>query len=264
MSASLEHLEAAWCGNPFTSDAARAHSQYYGTIEGAPMRLLELGPVTPFARIAHDAFRSFVFDDAFSCLGAKSALRRETYRFGAYGALADPAVTEGLARDLTAFAAERDGFESDFTTFAAFFRGPEHADERAFHDALWTTLQQLHESDRRYNRWDPLVSADPDDPNFSLSIAGRAFFVVGLHPNASRDARRFAWPTLVFNAHEQFEHLKQDGRFPKLQEQIRKREVALTGSLNPNLADFGRHSEARQYSGLPLGEEWKCPFRSHS
>jgi FPC/CPF motif-containing protein YcgG len=263
MKASLEHLEAAWRINPFTSDTARGSSQYYGTSDGgAPMRLLEMAPVTPFARIAHDAFRSFVFDEKFSCLGAKAALRKETYRFGAYDMLDDAAVTEGLARDLTAFAAERAGFESDFTTFVAFFRGPVAVDERAFHDLLWDQLKRLHEIDKRYNAWDPKVSDDPSDPNFSFSIAGKAFFVVGLHPEASRESRRFSWPTLVFNAHEQFENLKEDGRFTGLQSQIRKREVLLEGTLNPNLADFGDHSEARQYSGMPLGDKWQCPFRS--
>ena len=53
----------------------------------------------------------------------------------------------------------------------------------------------------------PRVSADPDNPHFSLSFGGEAFFVVGLHPDASRPARRFARPTMVFNLHDQFETL---------------------------------------------------------
>jgi len=32
------------------------------------------------------------------------------------------------------------------------------------------------------------------------------------------------------------------------------------GSLNPNLADFGERSEARQYSGREVEEHWRCPF----
>ncbi len=92
-------------------------------------------------------------------------------------------------------------------------------------------------------------------------MAGNAFFVVGMHPDASRAARRFAWPTLVFNAHEQFEHLREDGRYGGLQRQIRARELRLDGTLNPNLADFGRHSEARQYSGRATEDSWRCPFQ---
>ncbi len=256
----LEFLESAW-RNPFGSDAARTHSSYHGWHEGDLVRLLETAPTGPFARVANDAFRSFVLDERFSCLGAKSAIRRGTYRLGTYARLDDPAVTEGLARDLYAFAAERHGFESDFTTYVAIFQERLRPDEAAFERALWAQLQRLHDLDARHHAWDPRVSADPADPHFSFSLAGDAFFVVGLHPASSRSARRFAWPALVFNAHEQFERLRTEGKFGGLQSSIRAREVRLDGTINPNLADFGQHSEARQYSGRPAEESWTCPFR---
>jgi uncharacterized protein len=259
-STAAEWLECAWL-NPFDSDAARANSSYHGLHDGELVRLLETAPANPFARVANDAFRAFVLDDAFSCLGAKASIRRESYRLGTYARLDDAAASEGLMRDLYAFAAERRGFESDFTTFIAVFRDRAHDTEEAFERALWSQLQRLHDLDARYHPWDARVSDDPADPRFSFSLAGNAFFVVGLHPAASRAARRFAWPTLVFNAHEQFEHLREDGRFGGLQTQIRKRELKLDGSLNPNLADYGRHSEARQYSGRATGEGWECPFK---
>ncbi len=256
----LEHLESAWL-NPFASDAARAHSSYHGRHEGELIRLLDTAPVGAFAQVAHDAFRTFCLDDAFSCLGAKSALRRETYRFGVYDRLDDAAVTEGLARDLFAFTTERRGFEGDFTTFIAVFRERDAGDELAFERALWSQLQRLHDLDARYHPWDARVSDDPESSKFSFSVAGDAFFVIGMHPGASRTARRFAWPTLVFNAHEQFENLRADGRFVPLQRRIRERELLLDGRINPNLADYGYHSEARQYSGRPTEPTWTCPFR---
>ncbi len=256
----LEYLEHAWL-NPFDSDFARAHSSYHGVNGGELVRLLETASPTPFARIANETFRSFVLDDAFSCLGAKSSIRRNMYRLGAYGRFDDPDASEGLARDLYAFAAERRGFESDFTTFVAVFREHERAGEEAFEHALWSQLQRLHDLDARYHPWDWRVSDDPQDPCFSFSVAGNAFFIVGMHPDASRAARRFAWPALIFNSHEQFEHLREDGRYGGLQRQIRAREMQLDGELNPNLADYGRHSEARQYSGRATGDGWRCPFR---
>jgi len=220
--------------NPFASDAARAHSSYHGTHGGDLVRLLDAAPVSPFARVAHDAFRGFCLDDT---------------------------VTEGLARDLYAFTAERQGFESDFTTFVAVFREREPGDELAFERTLWSQLQRLHDLDAGYHPWDARVSDDPESPKFSFSVAGDAFFVIGMHPGASRSARRFAWPTLVFNAHEQFENLRADGRFEPLQSRIRERELRLDGRINPNLSDYGYHSEARQYSGRPTEPTWTCPFR---
>jgi FPC/CPF motif-containing protein YcgG len=257
----LEGLECAWL-NPFDSDTARAHSAYHALHDGELVRLLESAAPTPFASVANAALRAFVFDDAFSCLGAKSALRRGTYRLGAYARLDDPGVTEGLARDLYAFVTECASAPEAFTTFVAVFRDGAAAGEAAFERALWSQLQRLHDLDARYYFWDPRVSDDPDDPRFSFSLAGNAFFVVGLHPHASRRARRFAWPALVFNAHVQFERLRTEGRFARLQHQIRERERRLDGALNPNLAEFGAASEARQYSGRRVEEGWHCPFRS--
>jgi FPC/CPF motif-containing protein YcgG len=263
MSETHSFLERAWHRNPFDSDLARAHSAYAG-YDGADLtRLLETAAPRPFELVAHAAFRAFVQAPEFSCLGARAALARGTYRFGAYGTLASDAATAGLARDLYAFATERHGFESTFTTFVAVFRDVAGDDdpEVSFESALWKQLQALHALDRPLHRPDPHVSSDPDDPHFSYSFAGSAFFVVGLHPGASRSARRFAWPTLVFNAHEQFEQLRDDGRFDGLQEKIRVREIELDGSLNSNVADFGTHSEARQYAGRPVDGTWRCPFR---
>jgi FPC/CPF motif-containing protein YcgG len=118
-------------------------------------------------------------------------------------------------------------------------------------------LHRLHALDTQH--WDPAVSSDPADPHFSFSFSGRGFFVVGLQPSGPRWARTFPWPTLVFNAHDQFERLREQGQFERIQEVIRDRDVQLEGDVNPNLANFGEHTEARQYSGRPVEGAWKCP-----
>ena len=219
---------------------------------------------------------------SFSCLGAKAALRGDGYQMGVYDTLGSPQATEGLLRDLTAFVArlgergdgrlgegERDagrtgeGQHVELSTFVASFLGPVAIDEAAFEQLLWAQLQALHDRDPG-RAWDPSVSANPEDAHFSFSAAGRAFFVVGLHAASTRWARRFAWPTLVFNPHAQFDRLREQGHFARLQGLIRTRERALQGSLNANLSDFGQRSEARQYSGRPVGEDWRCPFRAGS
>jgi FPC/CPF motif-containing protein YcgG len=258
----LDFLEDAWQTNPFASDDARANSSYAAFDGNGLVRLLETVEPSPFERVAHDAFRNFVTDDAFSCLGARAAIHRRSYRFGAYRRLDDEAVTAGLARDLYAFASERRGFESSFTTFVAVFAGFESAGDPqdAFERALWSQLERLHALDRQYHPWDTAVSSDPADADYSYSFASTGFFVVGLHPESPRSARRFGWPALIFNAHEQFERLREAGTFDGLQRSIRTREMRLDGSINANLANFGERSEARQYSGRPVPDDWRCPF----
>jgi FPC/CPF motif-containing protein YcgG len=212
---------------------------------------------TPSDEGVRDAFQAFVEAPDFSCLGARAALRHPSYAIEVYGAMADPNATAALARDLASFAAG--SAEGDFATFVAVFAGQPAQDEITFEAALWGQLQGLHPLDPAPT-WVVGVSDDPDDVHFSFSFAGCAFFVVGLHPGSSRAARRFAWPTLVFNPHAQFERLRADGRYPKLRKAIRTREMALQGSLNPNLSDFGERSEARQYSGRATEAAWRCPF----
>jgi FPC/CPF motif-containing protein YcgG len=165
---------------------------------------------------------------------------------------------------LMAFAARYRRRPDLFQSFAVIFEGPGDLDEEGFERHLWDRVQSLADKDAWLGHpWDERVAREPDSPHFSLSFAGEAFFVVGLHPNASRPARRFSSPVLVFNLHAQFEQLREAGRYEKLRSSILQRDEALAGSVNPMLARHGETSEARQYSGRVVGEEGRCPFRPH-
>jgi hypothetical protein len=115
--------------------------------------------------------------------------------------------------------------------------------------------------DRRDYQWDPNVDSDPESPHFSMSIGGKGFFVVGLHPNASRSARRFKYPTMVFNLHAQFERLRDEGRYETIRSKTIERDIALDGTANPMLARHGQGPAAAQYSGRLVSNNWKCPFK---
>lgn len=208
------------------------------------------------------AFRAFVGDPAFPCLGGTSVVRRRSYRLHVYRALGTAQTAAPLARDLAEFVRQTPAESRTPRAFVAVFPERPPASEHAFEHRLWAQLQLLNAHDDPAERWDPAVSADPDDPRFSFSFAERAFFIVGLHARSSRLARRFRWPTLVFNPHSQFDRLRAEGRYARFQALIRERDLALQGSLNPNLADFGERSEARQYSGRATEPEWRCPFHA--
>jgi hypothetical protein len=134
--------------------------------------------------------------------------------------------------------------------------------EADFEAALWHRLQSLHELDRADFAWDSRVSNDPESPEFSLSIGGKGFYIIGVHPNASRKARRFDSAALVFNLHSQFEQLRADGRYQPLTKAIARRDIALNGTQNPMLRPHGESSEARQYSGRQTRPDWLCPFHA--
>jgi uncharacterized protein len=223
------------------------------------MRGMMIHPPQASGRIA--SFDAFVRDVAHPCVMARSVLQRRVARFGEYDRLGDASNAPALCADL--YEALREPRDADATwSFVAFFDGPELLDERSFEQALWAQLQTVHEHDAQVHEWDPSVSSDPADAGFSFSVGGRGWYVIGLHPAASRLARRFESVVLVFNPHRQFEQLRAEGRYDRLKSSIRDRDVALQGSVNPALADHGTASEARQYSGRDVPPDWRCPFRA--
>jgi uncharacterized protein len=210
------------------------------------------------------AFNAHVGDARYPCLAAKGLAARDDYDLHVYGGLGSTSSTHALTSDLAAFVRGTTPDETaPLTAFVAVFSRRPSMSEAGFERRLWMQLQRLHDAGGPASRWDPSVSDDPDDPRFSFSFAGSALFVIGLHPRNARMARRFAWPALVFNPHAQFERLRRDGHFDRLRDGIRARDVALQGAINPNLADFGERSEARQYSGRDHSRApWRCPFHA--
>ena len=209
-----------------------------------------------------EAFERFIAKPVYPCVGAKSALGKDQITYltarDIRSSWNDLPITKGLA----AFAREYKRTQQMFRSFVVIFEGPHHMTEEAFEKALWERIQSLHEKDRWMGYpYDERVSPDPHSNDFSLSFGGEAYFVVGLHPRASRKARRFRYPAMVFNLHDQFERLRAEGRYQKMRSTILKRDESWTGSVNPMLAEHGSISEARQYSGREVGEEWRCPFQ---
>ena len=198
----------------------------------------------------------------FPCVGAKAALSNGTLEVLACdtidSAWDDLRIHDGLLRWAHAYR-EAPGL---FRSYAVIFEGPGDLSEPMFEQMLWDRIQSLSDKDVwRGQDYDRRVSADPADPHFSLSFGGEAFFVVGLHPHASRPARRFPKPAMIFNLHDQFEQLRDSGKYERMREKIMVRDEALAGSRNPMLARHGEASEARQYSGRAVDKSWRCPFR---
>jgi FPC/CPF motif-containing protein YcgG len=244
--------------SPFDTELARANSGYSRFID--EQLVAEDGGEPPrMASEVHAALRAVLHDPDFPCLGARSVVNQASYRFALYDEMCTEGTTAGLARDLARFIDELPGIEGQFASFITCFKEPKPHTPKPFEDALWKQLAMLHELDREHFAWSADVSSDPANPDFSFSFAGHPFFVVGLSPASPRWARRFPWPTLVFNDHFQFERLREEQRFEPMRDAIRERDAALHGETNPMLADFGKHSEARQYSGRKVGPRWKCP-----
>lgn len=205
-------------------------------------------------------YRNFIANEAHPCIMAKSVFKMNKFTLKAYANMSSEDCLRELLTDVETYL-ENYNFEStDFESFLAVFPENHFPDEQSFETALWATLQKLHNLDDV--AWDKSVSDDPQNSAFSFSLKGRAFYIIGMHPNSSRLARRAPYPTLVFNLHWQFEKLREMGTYQVVRDTIRKNDTALQGSINPMLEDFGEDSEARQYSGRHVEKGWKCPFHS--
>lgn len=205
-----------------------------------------------------NAFEDFIIAQDHPCVMAQSVFSQQQVDFHIYEGLGTASAAKSILSDLKRYLSRYDYESNDFFSFIAAYKGEEALTEKAFEDKLWQQLQCIHELDDA--AWDAQVSSDPYSSNFSFSIAGKAFYLVGMHPGSSRKARQSPFPVLVFNLHWQFERLREMGAYQNVRNKIRDRDLQLQGSINPMLEDFGKRSEASQYSGRAVGEAWKCPF----
>jgi uncharacterized protein len=207
-------------------------------------------------------FCNFIRLSEFPCVGAKAALSRQQIDFVVArrinSAWDDLRVLPALLDVIRRYREDR----TLFRTFVVLFEDETTINEAQFEHYMWDRVQSLSDKDDWLGyRPDPSVDSDPQSPHFSLSFGGEAFFIVGLHANASRPARRFMRPALVFNLHDQFVALRARGQYEKMRSTIIERDIALAGARNPILARHGETSEARQYSGRAVPDDWECPYR---
>ena len=208
-------------------------------------------------------FEQFILGQNHPCVMAQTVFRMDQVIYNFYDHLADDRQNPRILCDLTDYLNGYDFSGRDFYTFLAIFRREPKLTEEQFEQKLWAQLQGLHDIDTA--QWDATVSSDPTDSTFSMSLGGKAFYVVGLHPGASRAARRSPYVAIAFNLHRQFEELRRMGAYNVVRDKIRKRDIKQNGSYNPMMEDHGTGtSEAKQYSGRRVDPDWQCPFHRKS
>lgn len=223
--------------------------------------LTDGGAQDTFHRTIITALNALVRQPEYPCIAAIRSILTDDYRVGAYGEFASASTTDCLSRDLSYFISEQKRSGSVYLSFVAAFQHPESLSEIEFEDLLWQQLGFLHRSSDGRVPWDKRVSSDPRSIDFCFSFQGEGFFVVGLHPAASRKARIFPFPLLIFNLYEQFEELKVRNQYAAMITTNRLRDMKFQGSINPMLTRFGENAEAVQYSGRDVGDRWTCPFQ---
>lgn len=205
-------------------------------------------------------YYDFINNKAFPCVAAKDAVAKENIRVFVADHMACPKYDKAILNFIYDFTQYYRNSGNGFYSAAVIFKEPGIINEELFDALLWKRLTALKQMDELQYVHDKRVAANPEDNKYSFSLMEEAYFIIGLNPASSRPARSFKYPTLVFNPHAQFEYLKRDARYGKMQTIVRKRDVALAGSINPMLTDFGEASEVYQYSGKSYDKQWQCPL----
>lgn len=208
----------------------------------------------------HQHIRSLIMQKNFPCVAAVQSLALKDYEIvegRCFGSGRDSAsIRQGILDFLETWKASRS------TTSTLWITYPKDSvtSEDDFEKRFWDELSHLSSVELSKTDWAEGWSADPNDRNFTLCIGGFAFFVVGLHPHASRPGRKFPHPAIVMNVFDQFEDLEAKGQYVPMVQKNRERDVKFSGSVNPMAEKFGDGWEAIQFSGKTHDEAWKCPF----
>lgn len=235
-----------------------ARSACYGVTDGSLVKIRAAETrAEPIAVLLHAQFRAMMLSGAYPCLGGASAVRNGSYRFALYCDLGSPAAVRDCAHDLNLFLRDTPADAQPVAVLVAVFVGHLPGGEIGFEEALWRQLQQMH---RLEAAWagrpapSPIRTDESDESDPGFFFGDREFFVVGLHPSASRWARRFSWPTLIFNALTHEAVLQRRGQYERMQHAVRRRDRLLQGSVNPAI-DL---PQLAQFSGRAVDTGWEC------
>src|SRR5688500_9758515 len=150
--------------------------------------------------IIHE-FQNFINDETYPCVAARAALTRDHIPCLVADHMACPKDDLRILHFVYDFVKEYRSANAALYSAAVIFRLPEVTSEEIFDNLLWQRLQSLSHMDARHHDYDKRVNSSPSNADFSFSLGGEAFFIIGLNPSSERRSRKFKYPAMVFNPH---------------------------------------------------------------
>lgn len=191
---------------------------------------------------------TFILQPSFPCIMAKSVINQGFFHTFSLPDLSKESVKNALDK-MYDFISEMQAKNVNLSSCAIVLEDESLKDFNVFESKFWEFLKELNIIDKKFYKPDPEVDSDPSSSNFSYSIKSESFFIIALHPDSPRWARRFKYPSIVFNPHKQFEKMRKNGTYLKVRDLIRKKDKLLQGCENSMLQNFGEKSEVYQYLG---------------
>ncbi|ASD63499.1 guanitoxin biosynthesis heme-dependent pre-guanitoxin N-hydroxylase GntA [Bdellovibrio bacteriovorus] len=204
--------------------------------------------------------KSLINQRHYPCVAAIQALHHRDYTFDVYEDFGTGDSRHRLALNLIRFKHEQRQSQVPYLSYFAIYPNDRANTEEEFERKMWRELSALWEDETIAGSWDPQFSDNPEEQNFCFSLDGSAYFVVGLHPAASRISRRLPYNVLVFNLYSQFTELMKKGTYDAMVKVNRDRDRRFQGSVNPMAETYNESWESIQFSGRNNPPDWKCPF----
>ncbi len=224
--------------------------------------LFKIYPMPNMKEEIENLFKEFVREKSFPCIGAKAAVSmNEAFVFTA-GSIKEDDYDKDILQYLYSFIDKYRENGNHFFSALIFFTDTDIMNEAEYEKYMWQRLQSISDLDAINFSYDSRVSSHTESPEFSFSLKQESFFIIGMHPGSSRPARRFQYPAFAFNPHQQFERMRETGKYEIMKKAVRKKDILLAGSINPMLRDHGATSEVWQYSGKNYATLGECPFKS--
>lgn len=156
----------------------------------------------------------FVLDYKHPCIVAQILAKQKNIEFDIFSKMESSLTAQKLLNNIGEFIENNDFEDGNFKSYVAVFPDEDFKSEESFENALWQLLSFVNLYDKE--PWDPSVSKNREDCNFSFSINGNAFYIVGLHAQSPITARQTRYPILVFNLHRQLKKLRKPQLYKKL------------------------------------------------
>lgn len=192
---------------------------------------------------------NFIDQPSFPCIMAKAVAKTGLLDAHVEEEIESHLSQKSVLNDLYHFVDEFRAQPDRLSSFTLILKNPEYLSFDHFEKIFWQFLRSVNVMDKAIYPHDPRVGSEVMDNDYSFSLKSEAFFILALHPQSPRWARRFKYPAIVLNPHVQFENLRLKNVFKKVQNVIRTKDKLLQGFINPMLNDFGEKSEVFQYTG---------------
>ena len=194
-----------------------------------------------------EELKGFINSVSFPCVMAKAVAKTGNLQVFDLSSFEEKESVRSVLKEIYQFIDVFRQNQKTLSSFALIIKQPYLFPD--FEKLFWNFLGGLDHEDKKHYAHDPRVSSDPANDRYSFSLKSEAFFLLALHPESPRRARRFKYSAIIFNPHVQFENLRKNKIYKKVRDTIRLKDKVLQGFVNPMLNDFGEKSEVFQYLG---------------